>query len=110
MIEKVYNLNTYSEKSINKVIDDDNLGLNHMVLPKGDALPEHYSNSNVYMIIIQGRMNIKLDNQKIHQYGVGEIINIPFHTKMNVYNEKESLLEFLVVKAPNPRNYVREEQ
>lgn len=110
MIEKVYKLTTYREKSIKKVIDDDNLGLNHMVLHKGNALPEHYSNSNVYMIIIKGKMNIKLDDQELHQYSVGEIINIPYHTKMNVYNEDESMLEFIVVKAPNPRNYVREEQ
>lgn len=106
MIEKIYTLDSYSEKSIKKIIDDDNIGLNHMVLPKGEALPEHYSNSNVYMIIVQGTMTIKLDDQEPHQYSIGEIINIPYHTKMNVYNTQDPILEFLVFKSPNPRDYV----
>ncbi|MDD2371273.1 MAG: cupin domain-containing protein [Firmicutes bacterium] len=107
MIEKLYTLINYTEKSITKIIDDDNVGVNHMVLPKGDALPEHFSNSHLYMIILKGNMTIKLDDQEPHQYNVGDIINIPFHTKMNVYNTHDPILEFLVFKAPNPRNYVR---
>ena len=44
MIETVYEYTTGEEKRIEKVIMDENLHLMHMVLPKGDALPEHYSN------------------------------------------------------------------
>ena len=109
MVEQVFKFSTGNEKAVEKLIMDENVHYIHMVFNKEEGLPEHYSNSNVYMIIIKGKMNIKLDDQELHQYSVGEIINIPYHTKMNVYNEDESILEFIVVKAPNPRNYVRNE-
>jgi len=110
MLEKIYTLDSYSEKSIKKVIDDDNIGLNHMVLPKGESLPKHFSNSNVYMIIIKGTMTIQLDDQEAHEYNVGQIINIPYHTKMDVTNAHDPILVFLVVKSPNPRDYVKKKQ
>lgn len=105
MLEKIYPYQKTNEKLIERLIDDDNVALNHMILPKGTGLPEHYSNSNVYMIIISGVMTLKLDDQEPHQYTAGEIVNIPYNVKMNVNNLDEEILEFFVVKAPNPRNY-----
>jgi quercetin dioxygenase-like cupin family protein len=69
------------------------------------GLPEHYSNSNVYMIVVRGTLTLQLDEQEPHKYGKGNIINIPFHTKMNVNNKDEEVLELFVMKAPNPRIY-----
>lgn len=105
MLEKIYGFSTLDTKNIEKLIDDDPILINHMVLPKGEGLPEHYSNSNVYMIIIRGSMTLALDEQEPHLYHSGQIINIPYHTKMNVNNYNEAILEFFVIKSPNPRNY-----
>ena len=105
MLEKIYGISTTNEKNIGKVIDDDHIVINHMVLPNGEGLPEHYSNSNVYMIIVRGNMTLKLDEQEPHQYTIGQIVNIPYHIKMNVNNFDEDILEFFVVKSPNPRYY-----
>ena len=105
MLEKVYNFSTLDTKNIEKLIDDEPVLINHMVLPKGEGLPEHYSNSNVYMIITRGNMTIRLDDQEPHQYTSGQIINIPYHTKMNVNNFDNDVLEFFVVKSPNPKYY-----
>lgn len=105
MIEKVYNFSTRDLKSIEKLIDDEPLLVNHMVLPKGEGLPEHYSNSNVYMIIIRGTLTLKLEDQSPAVYQSGQIINIPYDTKMNIMNNHNSFLEFFVVKAPNPSVY-----
>jgi quercetin dioxygenase-like cupin family protein len=105
MLEKVYNFSTEDIKNIEKIINDEPVMINHMVLPKGTGLPEHYSNSNVYMIIIRGNMTLKLNEQEPQQYSYGRIINIPYNTKMNVNNFDKGILEFFVVKSPNPRNY-----
>lgn len=105
MLEKDYHFKIVDDKIIEKIIDDENLALNHMILRKGEGLPEHFSNSNVYMIIIRGIITIKLDEQEANQYTKGSIINIPFNTKMNVNNFCDEVLEFFVVKAPNPKNY-----
>jgi quercetin dioxygenase-like cupin family protein len=105
MIEKAYNFSTDDKKNIEKIIDDDAVMINHMVLPKNEGLPQHYSNSNVYMVIIRGKMSLKLDDQQTKSYTQGQMINIPYHTKMNVNNFSEDVLEFFVVKSPNPRHY-----
>ncbi|OPJ56809.1 cupin domain-containing protein [Alkalithermobacter paradoxus] len=107
MIEKVYKFADASEKLIEKIIDDENVVLNHMILTKGAALPEHYSNSNVYMIITKGKMTIKLNDENANEHSCGSILNIPFNTKMNVSNSYDEILEFFVVKAPNPKDMLK---
>jgi quercetin dioxygenase-like cupin family protein len=105
MIEKNYKYSILDEKIIEKIVDDENIHLNHMILVKNTGLPEHYSNSNVYMIIVRGTMTIKLNNQEPLDYATGDILNIPYNTKMNVNNLYDEILEFFVVKAPNPKDY-----
>jgi quercetin dioxygenase-like cupin family protein len=105
MLENIYSFSTDDTKRIEKIIDDNPVLINHMVLPEGEGLPEHYSNSNVYMILIRGVMTLKLNEQEAHAYNSGQIINIPYQTKMNVNNFGDAVLEFFVVKAPNPRHY-----
>lgn len=105
MLEKIYKYQRINQKIIEKIIADENIALNHMVLTKETGLPEHYSNSNVYMIIIRGVMTLNLDEQEAMEYKAGDIINIPYNTKMNVNNFQEEVLEFFVVKSPNPKYY-----
>ncbi|GAA0721656.1 cupin domain-containing protein [Clostridium malenominatum] len=105
MIEKIYEFKTVDEKVVEKLVDDDNLALNHMIFTKGTGLPEHYSNSNVYMVITRGVLTLKLDDQEPHKYDKGQIINIPYNTRMNVNNFHEEILEIFVIKSPNPRYY-----
>lgn len=63
------------------IISDENLHYLHMVFNKGEGLPEHLSNSNVYMTVIRGRLSIGLDDQEIHEYEAGTLLKIPFQTK-----------------------------
>ncbi len=103
MIEKVYKLSTSDDKAVEKVIFDDNIHYLHMVFNKNEGLPEHFSNSNVYMSIIRGTLSIGLNDQDIHEYGKGNLLKIPVDTKMNVKNLHDETLELIVVKAPAPK-------
>lgn len=105
MVEQVYNLYKGKEKSIKRIIADENINYNHMVLNKGEALPEHYSNSTVYMTIAKGTVTISLNDEDANKYDSGTVLKIPFNTKMNVVNEDEGLLELIVVKAPAPKEW-----
>lgn len=105
MIEKSYEYTIGNVKKVEKIIADDNLNINHMILPKGDFLPEHYAGSNVYMTVVRGTVSLLLDDQPEQRYEIGKILNIPYGTKMNVCNNDEEVLEFFVVKAPAPKNY-----
>lgn len=92
-----------SEKIIERLVDDDAAAINHMILPQGQGLPVHEANSNVYMIVIQGCLTLQLNQQEAHRYEAGHIVNIPYGTTMDVSNKDEAILEFFVLKSPNPR-------
>ncbi|MBN4069739.1 MAG: hypothetical protein COA82_01705 [Alkaliphilus sp.] len=105
MIEKRFEFTVSEGKVIEKIIDEDAVALNHMILPKGDRLPEHFSNAPVYMIVSKGTVTLQLNEQPAHVYNEGSIINIPYNVKMNVTNEHDPILELFVVKAPGPKSY-----
>ncbi|MFW5647796.1 MAG: cupin domain-containing protein [Candidatus Alkaliphilus sp. MAG34] len=103
MIEKVYNMTDSKEKMVEMLILDENVHYIHMIFNKGEGLPEHFSNSNVYMTVLRGILSIGLGEQEIHEYEKGTVLKIPFNTKMNhVGNKHDELLEITVVKAPAP--------
>ncbi len=104
MVEQVFKLSKGNGKAVEKVIFDDNIHYLHMVFNKGEGLPEHFSNSNLYMTVVRGNLSIGLNDQEIHEYGAGTLLKIPFQTKMIVKNMHEDTLELIVVKAPAPKN------
>ena len=86
MTEQIFKISTSDEKKIEKVIFDENINYIHMVLRENDFLPEHYSNSNVYMTVVRGILSIGLGEQEVHEYEKGTLLKIPVNTKMNVRN------------------------
>jgi quercetin dioxygenase-like cupin family protein len=102
MIEKSFEMVLGNERLVEKVIQDENLHYIHMIFNNGEGLPEHYSNSVVYMTVLRGLLSIQLDEQDAHEYEAGNVLKIPFKTKMNVKNYHEETLELIVVKAPAP--------
>ncbi len=104
MIEKVFNMTDNDKKTIEMLISDENVHYLHMIFNKGEGLPEHFSNSNVYMTVLRGTLSIKLGEQEVHEYKKGTVLKIPFETKMSaVGNNHEEILELIVVKAPAPK-------
>lgn len=104
MIEQVFHLTQGNSKTVEKVIIDENIHYMHMILNKGDGLPEHFSNAkSVYMLVVRGLLSAQLNEQEIHEYPAGTVLKIPFHTRMNIRNLHEETLELIVVKAPAPQ-------
>lgn len=103
MLEQVFKLAGGNEKVIEKVVFDENVHYLHMVFNQNEGLPEHFSNSNVYMTVIRGILSIELNEQEIHEYASGTLLKIPYNTKMNVKNLHPDTLELIVLKAPAPK-------
>jgi quercetin dioxygenase-like cupin family protein len=103
MIEKVFELVKADGKSIKQIIKDENIHYNQMILPEGEGLPLHTTNSNVYMTVLRGRLTISLDGGEDRAYDKGTILRIPGGTKMNARNLDKDTLEITVVKAPAPK-------
>ena len=104
MIEQIFQLSKDDKTTVEKVIFDENVHYLHMVFNQNEGLPEHFSNSNVYMTVLKGKLSIGLDAQELHVYNAGSLLKIPKQTKMNVKNLHPDTLELIVVKAPAPSN------
>ena len=102
MIEQIFKMSISDDKAVERVIQDENIHYIHMVFNKNEGLPEHLSNSNVYMTVVRGTLSIGLNDQTVQQYDKGTLLKIPVNTKMNVKNLSENVLELIVVKAPAP--------
>lgn len=105
MIEKIFNYSLTDEKAVERIIMDENINYIHMVFNKNEGLPEHFSNSNVYMTVLRGTLSLQLGEQEIHEYEKGHILQIPYNIKMNVKNLHDEVLELIVVKAPAPSHF-----
>lgn len=103
MIEQVFTLTQGNGKTIEKVIIDEEINYMHMILNKGEGLPEHFSNAkSVYMTVVRGTLSAKYGDQEVHEYPAGTVLKVPFHTWMVIRNTHEETLELIVIKAPAP--------
>jgi len=103
MIEQVFKMTQSDEKTVEKVIQDENIHYMHMILCKGEGLPVHTTNATVYMTVMKGRLSLQLEDHEVQYYNSGTILKIPFETKMDARNTDSDILELTVVKAPAPK-------
>ncbi len=104
MLEKNIAFTLSNEKVIEKLLDEDALAINHMVLPPDAGLPEHVTNAPVYMIVARGQIDLQLNGQESHTYQAGRIILIPYKVRMQAHNTSTFITELFVIKAPGPRS------
>ena len=109
MIEKSYNFSVTDQKTIERLIEDEHVMINHLVLPQGEALPEHHADSRVHMIVLRGRLTLKLEGCGERSYPAGSIVEIPYQTLMHPQNRDDTVLEFFVIKTPSPRTMRRQQ-
>jgi quercetin dioxygenase-like cupin family protein len=102
MIEQVFKITMGNDRLVEKVIQDENVHYIHMVFNQDEGLPEHFSNSTVYITVLRGKLSIGLDDKALNHYNAGTVLKIPFNIKMNVKNLDDEVLELIVVKAPAP--------
>lgn len=104
MIESTYTFAQATSLTMAKIVDDERVNINHIVVPPGGAVPTHASNSYVHQIVVRGTLSLSLEDEEFHDHPAGTIVAVPFNLKMVIENHGTELLEFFVVKAPNPRD------
>jgi quercetin dioxygenase-like cupin family protein len=103
MSEKTYNFTTESnERTVEKIVSTDDVQIIHMIFPKGEGTPKHYTNTNAHIMVVKGEMTLTLEDQEPKVYPAGTVIYLPFNTKMLAQNLTSDILEFFVIKAPHP--------
>ncbi|HPJ01886.1 MAG TPA: cupin domain-containing protein [Candidatus Limiplasma sp.] len=98
MIEQLFHYTADDVKTMEQVVKEDNLNLNHIVLPQGESFPKHTANATVYMTVMRGELSIVLQEQDAHTYRRGDVLKIPEGTVMQGFNHREETLELWIVK------------
>lgn len=104
-MERKYQFTQSEDKLIEKIIDSEEVMINHMIFNQFEGLPTHPSNSNLYMLVIRGTLSLQLAKDPEKKHVAGSLLSIPYNVKMNVTNRDTQQLELFVIKAPGPRNY-----
>lgn len=104
MIGELFTMSGIDKKVIEPVLKDENIHYMHMVLPKGEALPVHTTNANVYMTVVSGTLTLSLNGEEAVRIKEKTVVKIPFETVMDAKNLDSGTLELLVVKAPAPKS------
>lgn len=104
MIEHPYTYTRPESQTVEKIVDDDRVNINHIIVEPGKAVQTHFSNSFVHQIIVRGTLSLSLADGPFNNHGAGTIVGVPFNVKMVIQNQGSETLEFFVVKAPNPRD------
>lgn len=100
----VFKNTNYNDKNFDKnlLIDTNELFLVQIFLKAGQSVPKHNANSNVHILVIEGTINIKLENiDNITQAGI--ILPVKHLTNMEIFNNFSENASFLVIKTPNPK-------
>jgi quercetin dioxygenase-like cupin family protein len=82
-------------------VDKDNVKLIQVALHPGQGVPQHKTNGDVYLLVLDGELMINLNgNESIEQKGA--IIPVGYDTPMNIQNRSEKDSTFLIIKTPAP--------
>jgi len=76
MIEKVYQFTDTNDFIMEKIIDDEHVNINHIVVAPGGSVPVHVANSNVYQIIVRGKISLRLERGACRALPTGSIVAI----------------------------------
>ena len=104
MIENLFTFTRTDAQTVEKLVDDERVNINHIVVEPGKAVPTHVSNSFVHQIVVRGTLSLSLEDEPFRHHAAGSIVAVPFNQKMVIQNQGKETLEFFVVKAPHPRD------
>ncbi len=102
MIEKVYNYSVQQKGIVEKLVDTKDVSIAHAIVEPDGSFPKHTANANVKIILVQGTLSAKFNDNDAKQYSKGNIISVPEGTEMEIKNIGEESLEFFAIKAPSP--------
>lgn len=86
---------------VRKLYDKESAQAMHISLNPGEALKPHITPVDVFFFILEGTPIIQVDQEKI-QVEVNNLVESPKDFVHCIYNNSESLVRVLVVKAPKP--------
>ena len=97
-MEKVYHYTITDGEIMENVFKDENILMNHVVVPSGKVFPKHPTDATVYALIIRGELSVSIENNQPKTFNAGQLVNIPKSVITELSNRGDKTLELFVVK------------
>lgn len=99
MIEKVTEYSLEQSEALRNLVKNDSLIINHVVMEPHQTFPAHVTEHAVFIIIVSGSIEIRIDRQPAHTYGTGKMVSLPKGVVSGIANPSDILTELFVVKS-----------
>ncbi len=86
---------------VSKLYDTEHAQAVHIVLEPGERLKKHITPVDVFFYVLEGKGVVEIGDEK-KEVGPDTLINSPAKIPHCWYNESETVVRILVVKAPRP--------
>lgn len=97
-MNNVIPLTASTTKKIERLVEDPQFHLVHMIFNPDEGLPIHPAHANLYMTVLSGTLSIQLNDEPLLIVRAKSVVKVPFGTVMNVRNLHPDQLELLVIK------------
>ena len=97
-MNNVIPLTSSTTKKVERLVEDPQFHLVHMIFNTDEGLPIHPAHANLYMTVLSGSLSIQLNDEPLLIVKAKSVVKIPFGTVMNVRNLHPEQLELLVIK------------
>lgn len=95
---KTYPFTQTNEETFENIFKEDELLMNHVVIPPGKVFPKHPTDAMVYALIVRGTLSVAVENEAPISYAAGQLVHIPKGVHSELGNRTEELVELFVVK------------
>jgi len=104
MALQLLDLHLADENERQCVYETDDIQIMRIRLEAGDSLPTHQANANVLLVPLHGAVTIAADGASVVAR-TGDAVSVPYQTSMDVSNQTNRPLTFLVLKTPHPKTF-----
>ena len=84
-----------------QLVDEKHLLVMQVALKPGQQVPQHSANSNVHLLVVEGRIVVTLEGVDTAA-AKGDIVPVAYKTLMSIRNASDENASFLILKTPNP--------
>ncbi len=99
MIEKTYAYSTADATTVERIVAEGGVRINHLSLAEGQSVDPHKTAEAAHMIVTKGVLGLSLDDRQQHRYPEGSIVGIPAGTLLGIANVGEGTMHLFVIKA-----------
>ena len=98
-MEKVREFALSADDIFEELVEKDGYRLNHVIIKPGKIFPTHPTDANITIIIVDGILTLKLEEQDPCHYNKGQIIEIAKGVSSELGNTSEARTEVFVIKS-----------